>query len=59
VILCVTTLIHSTLGFGTASVAMPLLALTLGVRTATPLVAFVIVTTTGASRRRASTGCST
>ena len=31
------TLVHATLGFGTALVAMPLLALTVGVRVATPL----------------------
>jgi uncharacterized protein len=45
-ILVAATLVHSTVGFGTASVAMPLLALTLGVRTAAPLVAFFVVTTT-------------
>jgi hypothetical protein len=40
------TLLHATLGFGTALVAMPLLALTVGVQTATPLVGFVVMTTT-------------
>jgi uncharacterized membrane protein YfcA len=44
-VLFVGTLTHSTLGFGTALVAMPLLALMVGVRTATPLVAFVVLTT--------------
>lgn len=38
------TLVHSTLGFGTALVAMPLLAMTVGVRTATPLVGLVVLT---------------
>ena len=45
-ILCLATLVHGTLGFGTALVAMPLLTLTLGVRDATALVAFVILGTT-------------
>jgi uncharacterized protein len=40
------TLLHATVGFGTASVAMPLLALAIGVKTAAPLVAFLILTTT-------------
>jgi len=40
-ILFVGTLVHSTLGFGLALVTMPLLALILDLRTATPLVAFV------------------
>jgi uncharacterized membrane protein YfcA len=44
--LCLATLFHGTLGFGTALVAMPLLTLTLGVRDATALVAFVILGTT-------------
>jgi uncharacterized membrane protein YfcA len=44
--LCLATLVHGTLGFGTALVAMPLLTLTLGVRDATALVAFVILGTT-------------
>lgn len=35
------TLVHSTLGFGLALVSMPLLALVIDLRTATPLVAFV------------------
>lgn len=35
---------HATLGFGTALVAMPLLAMTAGVRTATPLVGLVVLT---------------
>ncbi len=46
-ILFVATLAHAVLGFGSALVAMPLLALTAGVQTATPLVAFVMLTTTG------------
>ena len=37
-------LVHATLGFGTALVAMPLLALTVGVRLATPLVGLVALT---------------
>lgn len=45
-ILCLATLAHGTLGFGTALVAMPLLTLTLGVQEATALVAFVILSTT-------------
>jgi uncharacterized membrane protein YfcA len=36
------------LGFGTALVAMPLLAVTIGVRTATPLVGLVMLTTIAA-----------
>jgi uncharacterized membrane protein YfcA len=38
------TLVHSTLGFGTGLVAMPLLAMTVGVRMATPLVGLVVFT---------------
>jgi uncharacterized membrane protein YfcA len=45
-VLCFATLVHGTLGFGTGLVAMPLLALTIGVRDATALVAFVILGTT-------------
>ncbi|MDP6605326.1 MAG: sulfite exporter TauE/SafE family protein [Dehalococcoidia bacterium] len=45
-VLCLATLVHGTLGFGTGLVAMPLLALTVGVRDATALVAFVILGTT-------------
>lgn len=45
-ILFVATFLHSLLGFGTALVAMPLLVLTMDVQTATPLVAFVGLTTT-------------
>jgi len=45
-ILCLATLVHGTLGFGTALIAMPLLTLTLGIRDATALVAFVILGTT-------------
>ena len=45
-ILCLATLVHGTLGFGTALVAMPLLTLTLGVQEATALVAFVILGST-------------
>jgi uncharacterized protein len=38
------TLVHSTLGFGTGLVAMSLLAITVGVRLATPLVGLVVLT---------------
>ena len=38
------TLVHATLGFGTGLVAMPLLAMTVGVRLATPLVGLVVLT---------------
>ena len=44
VILFVSTLIHSTLGFGQALIAMPLLAMVVELKTATPLVAFVLMT---------------
>jgi uncharacterized protein len=37
-------LVHATLGFGTGLVAMPLLAMTVGVRLATPLVGLVVLT---------------
>ncbi|MGZ5425156.1 MAG: sulfite exporter TauE/SafE family protein [Candidatus Aminicenantales bacterium] len=40
-VIFVAALVRSALGFGDAVVAMPLLAMALGVRTATPLVAFV------------------
>jgi uncharacterized membrane protein YfcA len=40
-ILFVSTLTRSTLGFGDALIAMPLLVMTVGVQTATPLVAFM------------------
>ena len=43
-ILFVSTLIHSTLGFGQALIAMPLLAMVVEIKTATPLVAFVLMT---------------
>ena len=43
-ILFVSTLIHSTLGFGQALIAMPLLAMIIELKTATPLVAFVLMT---------------
>ena len=43
-ILFVSALIHSTLGFGQALIAMPLLAMTIELKTATPLVAFVLMT---------------
>lgn len=43
-ILFISTLVRSTLGFGDALVAMPLLVLVVGVRTATPLVAFAATT---------------
>ncbi|RPJ38420.1 MAG: hypothetical protein EHM35_04575 [Planctomycetaceae bacterium] len=39
------TLLHATLGFGTALVAMPLLAVTVGIRLAAPLVGLVVLTT--------------
>ncbi len=41
-------LVHATLGFGTALIAMPLLAMVLDLRTATPLVALVMLTTIAA-----------
>ena len=44
-ILFVSTFIHSTLGFGQALIAMPLLAMIVELKTATPLVAFVLMTT--------------
>lgn len=44
VILFVSTFIHSTLGFGQALIAMPLLAMVIELKTATPLVAFVLMT---------------
>ena len=43
-ILFVSTFIHSTLGFGQALIAMPLLAMFVQFKTATPLVAFVLMT---------------
>ena len=43
-ILFVSTFIHSTLGFGQALIAMPLLAMVVEFKTATPLVAFVLMT---------------
>ena len=43
-ILFVSTFIHSTLGFGQALIAMPLLAMVIELKTATPLVAFVLMT---------------
>ena len=43
-ILFISTLIHSTLGFGQALIAMPLLAMVVEIKTATPLVAFVLMT---------------
>ena len=43
-ILFVSTFIHSTLGFGQALIAMPLLAMIIELKTATPLVAFVLMT---------------
>ncbi len=51
-ILCLATLFHGTLGFGTGLVAMPLLTLVIGVQDATALVAFVIVGTTIVLLRR-------
>ena len=45
-ILCMATLFHGTLGFGTGLVAMPMLTLVIGVQEATALVAFVIVSST-------------
>ena len=44
VILFVSTFIHSTLGFGQALIAMPLLAMIVELKSATPLVAFVLMT---------------
>jgi uncharacterized membrane protein YfcA len=43
-ILFVSTFIHSTLGFGQALIAMPLLAMVVEFKIATPLVAFVLMT---------------
>ena len=43
-ILFVSTFIHSTLGFGQALIAMPLLAMVVELKSATPLVAFVLMT---------------
>ena len=43
-ILFVSTFIHSTLGFGQALIAMPLLTMVVEFKTATPLVAFVLMT---------------
>ena len=43
-ILFVSTFIHSTLGFGQALIAMPLLAMVVELKTATPLVAFALMT---------------
>jgi uncharacterized membrane protein YfcA len=43
-ILFASTLTRSTLGFGDALLAMPLLTLTVGIKTATPLVAFISMT---------------
>ena len=43
-ILFVSTFIHSTLGFGQALIAMPLLAMIIELMTATPLVAFALMT---------------
>ena len=43
-VLAVSTTIRSVFGFGDALIAMPLLAMTLGLRTATPLVALVAFT---------------
>jgi hypothetical protein len=51
-ILCLATLFHGTLGFGTGLVAMPMLTLLVGVEEATALVAFVIVGTTVLLLRR-------
>lgn len=43
-ILFISTFIHSTLGFGQALIAMPLLAMVIEIKTATPLGAFVLMT---------------
>lgn len=51
-ILCLATLFHGTLGFGTGLVAMPLLTLVIGIQDATALVAFVILGTTVLVLRR-------
>jgi hypothetical protein len=47
-VLCVASLTHATFGFGTASMAMPLLVMTLGFQTATALVGLVMLTTIAA-----------
>ena len=44
-VLFVASLTHATFGFGTASMAMPLLVLTLGFQAATALVGLVMLTT--------------
>ena len=51
-VLCVATLLHSTTGFGTGLIAMPLLSLLIGVQDATALVAFAILGTTLLMLRR-------
>lgn len=43
-IVFIATVVHASIGFGTALVAMPLLALVLGLPTATPLVALLMLT---------------
>jgi uncharacterized protein len=47
-VLFVASLTHATFGFGTASMAMPLLVMTLGFQTATALVGLVMLTTIAA-----------
>lgn len=51
-VLCVATLLHSTTGFGTGLIAMPVLSLLIGVQDATALVAFAILGTTLLMLRR-------
>lgn len=46
IILFLSTLVRATIGFGDALIAMPLLAMVMGVQTATPLVALVSSTST-------------
>jgi uncharacterized membrane protein YfcA len=47
-VMLIATMVKALFGFGEALVAMPLLTLFMGVRTATPLVALMTTTTTGA-----------
>ncbi len=51
VVLFCSTFIRATFGFGDALVAMPLLAMVVGLKTATPLVALVASTRSGASEK--------
>ena len=47
IIIFVAVLVRSTFGFGDALVAMPLLAMLIGIRTGTPLVALISITVSG------------